>query len=41
MLSCTGIKENTDNTININNTDNIGISITCGSGLKYKKCCGK
>ncbi len=33
------------NTININtiniNTINIGICSTCGSGKKYKNCCGK
>lgn len=32
MLFCASIKENTDNTINTNNIDNIGKSTTCGSG---------
>ena len=32
---------NTNNTISINNTDNMGTSTTCGSGKKYKNCCGK
>lgn len=32
---------NTNNTISINNTDNMGVSTTCGSGKKYKNCCGK
>ena len=41
MLPCTSIKENTDNTINTNNIDNIGKPTTCGSGRKYKVCCGK
>lgn len=41
MLLCASIKENTDNTINANNIDNIGKSTTCGSGKKYKNCCGK
>ena len=41
MVPCTSIKENTDNTINTNNIDNIGKSTTCGSGKKYKNCCGK
>ena len=41
MLPCTSIKEHTDNTINTNNIDNIGKSTTCGSGKKYKNCCGK
>lgn len=35
MIPCTGIKENTINNINI------GTSSTCGSGKKYKNCCGK
>ena len=34
-------QENTNNTISINNIDNMGISTTCGSGKKYKNCCGK
>ena len=34
MLFCASIKENTDNTINTNNIDNIGKSTTCGSGKK-------
>ena len=29
------------NTINTNNTDNMGIQSSCGSGKKYKQCCGK
>ena len=37
----TNIKENADNTINTNNIDNKGKSTTCGSGKKYKQCCGK
>ena len=41
MLPRTSIKENTDNTINTNNIDNIGKPTTCGSGKKYKNCCGK
>ena len=41
MLLCTSIKENTDNTINTNNIDNIGKSTTYGSGRKYKNCCGE
>ena len=41
MLLCTSIKENTDNTINTNNIDNIGKSTTYGSGKKYNQCCGK
>ena len=32
---------NTNNTISINNTDNMGTSTTCGSGKKYNNCCGK
>ena len=27
--------------LSINNTDNMGASTTCGSGKKYKNCCGK
>ena len=38
MIPCTGIKGNTNNTIN---NDNIGTSSSCGSGKKYKQCCGK
>lgn len=34
-------KEIRINTISINNTDNMGTSTTCGSGKKYKNCCGK
>ena len=50
MIPCTSIKGNTDSTINTNNTnntnntdntDNIGILSSCGSGKKYKQCCGK
>lgn len=41
MIPCTGIKVNTDSTINTNNTDNMGIFSSCGSGKKYKNCCGK
>lgn len=32
---------NTNNTDNTISTDNIGTSSSCGSGKKYKKCCGK
>ena len=32
---------NTNITISINNTDNKGTATTCGSGKKYKNCCGK
>ncbi|MBP3284002.1 MAG: SEC-C domain-containing protein [Clostridia bacterium] len=32
---------NTNNIININSIDNIRKSTSCGSGKKYKKCCGK
>ncbi len=32
---------NINNIININNTDNIGVTSSCGSGKKYKQCCGK
>ena len=32
---------NTNNIININSIDNIGKSTSCGSGKKYKQCCGK
>ncbi len=39
MIPCTSIKENTDSTINTNNTDNVGIFSSCGSGKKFKKCC--
>ena len=31
----------TDNIINTNNTDNMGVQSSCGSGKKYKNCCGK
>lgn len=41
MIPCTGIKRNTDSTINTNNTDNIGKLTSCGSGKKYKNCCGR
>lgn len=41
MIPCTGIKGNNDNTINTDNNDNIGESSSCGSGKKYKNCCGK
>jgi uncharacterized protein YchJ len=41
MIPCTGIKENTINNINNINNINIGTSSTCGSGKKYKNCCGK
>lgn len=41
MIPCTGIKGNNDNTINTDNKDNIGKSSSCGSGKKYKQCCGK
>lgn len=30
-----------DNTINIRCIDNIGEYTSCGSGKKYKNCCGK
>ena len=30
-----------NNTISIDNTGNMGTSTTCGSGKKYKQCCGK
>ena len=32
---------NTGNIINTNNTDNMGVQSSCGSGKKYKQCCGK
>ena len=32
---------NTNNTISIDSIDNMGVSTTCGSGKKYKQCCGK
>ena len=32
---------NTSNYVNNINTINTGISWTCGSGKKYKQCCGK
>mgnify|MGYP003526928541 CR=1 FL=1 len=32
---------NINNTNNIINTDNTGYSCSCGSGKKYKNCCGK
>lgn len=31
----------TGNIINTNNTDNMGAQSSCGSGKKYKNCCGK
>ena len=31
----------TNSTDNTNSTINIGIAGTCGSGKKYKNCCGK
>lgn len=30
-----------NNTISIDSIDNMGASTTCGSGKKYKQCCGK
>ena len=36
MLPRTSIKENTDNTINTNNIDNIGKSTTCGLGKNIR-----
>lgn len=41
MIPSLEIKRNTDSTINTNKTDNIGKTSSCGSGKKYKKCCGK
>ena len=32
---------NINNTNNIINTHNTGYPCTCGSGKKYKNCCGK
>ena len=32
---------NTNNIININSIDNMGVPSSCGSGKKYKQCCGK
>ena len=32
---------NTNNYVNTDNTINTWISWTCGSGKKYKNCCGK
>lgn len=32
---------NISNTINIINIENTGFFRTCGSGKKYKQCCGK
>lgn len=40
MIPCTGIKGNTDSTINTNNTDNIGMFCSYGSSKKYKQCYG-
>lgn len=36
MILSVGIKGNTDSIININNTDNIGVFSSCGSGKKHK-----
>ena len=41
MLPCPKSVEITINIINTNNTDNIKVFCTCGSGKKYKNCCGK
>jgi uncharacterized protein YchJ len=41
MIHCTSFKGNTDSTINTYDTDSIGKSTYCGSGKKYKNCCGK
>lgn len=41
MIPCTSIKENNNSTINTINNINIGIFSSCGSGKKYKNCCGK
>lgn len=41
MLPSLMNKRNTNDIISINNTDNMGASTTCGSGRKYKQCCGK
>ncbi|MBQ8219341.1 MAG: SEC-C domain-containing protein [Bacilli bacterium] len=32
---------NTNSIININSIDNIGKATSCGSGKKFKQCCGK
>ena len=40
-VHCLVIPTNTNNMINTINTNNIWDAITCGSGKKYKNCCGK
>ena len=40
-LTCPQILENKGNTHNIISMDNILIWPACGSGKKYKQCCGK
>ena len=32
---------NINNIINIDNIDNMRIATSCGSGKKYKNCCGR
>lgn len=41
MLPCPKSVEITINIINTNNTDNIKVFCSCGSGKKYKNCHGK
>ena len=40
-ISKTGTWVNTSNTDNIYSSINISKTRTCGSGKKYKNCCGK
>ena len=40
-VHCLVIPTNTNNMINTINTNNIWDARTCGSGKKYKQCCGK
>ena len=40
-MHCLVTPTNTDNMINTINTNNIRGARTCGSGKKYKQCCGK
>ena len=40
-VHCLVIPTNTNSMINTINTNNIWDARTCGSGKKYKNCCGK
>ena len=41
FVTCPQTVENKGNTHNIDSMDNTSIFAACGSGKKYKQCCGR